>query len=114
MGTRLDVGPGVGGAEGRGVRPDHIGLETYAPRYTPPSYPPPAPGLAPRYSADEDAHLRDIHGEAPKYDGYNAADYLPAKDEKAPGYDIATDGDKSRDEDDEGHGPRVQDNNPFR
>jgi hypothetical protein len=112
----LDVGPGVGGAEGRGLGRDHIRLQTYAPRYDPPSYPPP------RDSAEEDAHSHDAGGKAPEYDGYNAGDYL-GKDEKAPGYDFdASAGQKGHSrtheeegEEDEGHGPRVQDsNNPFR
>jgi len=108
VGTRLDVGPGVGGAEGRG---NHINLQTYTPRYDPPSYPPP------RESSE------DVHGagaKVPEYDGYNAGDYV-GTDEKAPSYEVSG-GQKGHsrtqeeeDEDDEGHGPRVQDsNNPFR
>lgn len=120
VGTRIDVGPGVGGAEGP-VRGDHIGLQTYAPRYDPPSYPPPPSGLPPRDSTDEDAHLHGASGDAPKYDGFNAHDYLPGdgKGDKAPGYEFATSTDsKSRgfdDDDDDiaSHGPRVRDNNPF-
>lgn len=125
VGTRLDAGPGVGGSEGLG-RGDHIGLQTYAPRYDPPSYPPPTAGGMglPRDSTDEDAHLHGFHagGEAPKYDGYNAGDYLPSggKDEKAPGYEFATSTSRKGpsgvddDEDDLGaHGPRAKDNNPF-
>lgn len=109
VGTRLDVGPGVGGAEGRGLRAsENIDLQVYAPRYNPPSYPPP------RDSAEEDAHLHGVGNDAPKYDGTNAGDYLPGKDEKAPGYEFATSkSGKGFEEDDEGHGPRVKDNNPF-
>lgn len=81
----------------------------------------PPSGLPPRDSTDEDAHLHGASGDAPKYDGFNAHDYLPGdgKGDKAPGYEFATSTDsKSRgfdDDDDDiaSHGPRVRNNNPF-
>ena len=107
VGTLLDVGPG------RGPGADHISLQTYPPRYDPPSYPPPR-------ESTEDAH--STGGKAPEYDGYNAGNYV-VKEEKAPAYDAEESGiqkghsrtQEEEGEDGEGHGPRVQDsNNPFR
>ncbi|KAF8308932.1 hypothetical protein DL93DRAFT_2170699 [Clavulina sp. PMI_390] len=129
VGRRLEAGAGVGPAEGHiGNRSDHIGLQTYAPRYQPPNYPPPSAGM-PRDSADEESALHGIggghgHDDVPKYDGYNAADFVGkgGADEKAPEYEYATRNDKKGDDEDKedlgAHGPRVNQQNtgtnPFR
>lgn len=114
VGTRVVAGPGVGGTEGRGVGLSHIPLQTYnAPRYEPPSYPPPG-GVPLRDSTDEEAGLHG-HGDdakVPDYDGYGTGKY---PDEKAPGYDVTVGDSKRDEEEDEQHGPRVGDGtNPFR
>lgn len=127
VGTRVATGPGVYGAEGPGVGhrygdSDSIGLETYPAgnRFAPPAYPPPSNGPGgPRESTDS---ATGLGADVPKYDGYNAGDYL-SRDEKAPGYEFGNDSKKMRDEDDDEddeddlgrHGPRVSENtNPFR